>query len=141
MLNVIDTRARDPDPSGGDDQESSWQRKTDTHSLNRVVETLTAMIDAANFSSDDREKLVALVQSRQSSNNDENEFPGHGSDMIDVLTDLQKKGQTELDHTSLRVTRYTRFCSCGPSRISGLRTTRRWKNEGGEHRVCVSFSS
>ena len=67
--------------------------------MNRVVETLTAVIDAADFSSDDREKLVALVQSRQSSNNDENEFPGHGSDMIDVLIDLQKKGQTELDHT------------------------------------------
>ena len=25
--------------------------------------------------------------------------------------------------------------------MSGLITTRRWKNEGGEHRVCVSFSS
>ena len=96
---MIDTRARDRDLSGGDDQESSWQRKTDTHSLNRVVETLTAVIDVANFSRDDREKLVTLVQSRQSSNNDENEFPGHGPHMIDVLTDLPKKGQTELDHT------------------------------------------
>ena len=75
---MIDTRAHDPEPSGGDDSESSWQRNTDTHSLNRVVETLTAVNDAANFSRDDREKLVALVQSRQSSNNDENEFPGHG---------------------------------------------------------------
>ena len=111
LLNVIDTRARDPDPSGGDDQESSWQRKTDTHSLNRVVGTLTAAIDAADFSSDEKEKLVALVQSRQSSNNDENEFPGHGSDMIDVLTDLQKKGSNRArPHSSLRVTRCTRFC-------------------------------
>ena len=64
-------------------------------------QTLTAVIDAADFLSADWEKLVALVQSRQSSNNDENEFQGHDLSIIDVFTGLLERAQTELDNNHL----------------------------------------
>ena len=56
--------------------------------LNSVVEILTTVIDVADISSAGRQKLVALVQSRRSSNNDGNEFSEHDSDIIDESTDL-----------------------------------------------------
>ena len=34
---------------------------------------------------------MALAHSRQSSNDDEKEFAGHGSHIIDVLTELLKR--------------------------------------------------
>ena len=56
------------------------------------METLTAVIDTAVFSSVNRQKLVVLVQSRQSNNDDDGElsvladaadYHSHGSDIID----------------------------------------------------------
>ena len=42
--------------------------------MNDVVAVLTAVVDAAAFSSVDKQKLVALVQSRPSSNDDDDEL-------------------------------------------------------------------
>ena len=42
----------------------------------------------------DTQKLMASVQSRQSTDNDE--LTGHSSDIIDELTDLIKKAQAEI---------------------------------------------
>ena len=55
------------------------------------------MIDDTDFSSADSENFVALVQCRHPSNDDQNEFAGHGSGIIDVPTGLLKKDHTELD--------------------------------------------
>ena len=70
-----------------------------SNSLNAIVEILTTVIDDTDISSADREKMIALVQSRQSSNNDENEFAEHDLHIINVRTDLSKKIQTEFDDT------------------------------------------
>ena len=83
------------------------QKKIDTRNMNNVVGALTAVVDAAAFSSVDKEKLVALVQSRQSSDDDDGElsapaaatYKSHSSDIVDVLNDLLDKAQTELDDT------------------------------------------
>ena len=53
----------------------------------------------------DKEKLVALVQSRQSSDDDDDglsalaaaTYKSHSSDTVDALNDLLDKAQTELD--------------------------------------------
>ena len=82
--------ARDPDPSGGDDQE---------YNMDIVMVPLTAVIDAADLLGAVWENLVAHVQSRQSSNVDENEFASHGADIIDVLTGLLITAQTKLVDT------------------------------------------
>ena len=83
------------------------QKKIGTRNLNSIVEVLTAVIDAAAFSSADRQKLVSLVQSRQSSDDDDGElsapaaatYRSHSSDIIDVLNDLLGKAQSKLDDT------------------------------------------
>ena len=83
------------------------QKNIDTRNLNNVVAALTAVVDAAAFSSVDKQKLVALVQSRQSSDDDDGElsapaaatYKSHSSDIVDVLNDLLDKAQTELDDT------------------------------------------
>ena len=54
--------------------ESELTKVTDTLqrvNLNNVVETLVAMIDVAVFSSVDRQKLLVIVQSRQSGDDDD----------------------------------------------------------------------
>merc|ERR1719414_2422993 len=83
------------------------QKKIDTQNMNNVVAALTAVVDAAAFSSVDKQKLAALVQSRQSSDDDDGElsapaaaaYKSHSSDIVDVLNDLLDKSQTELDDT------------------------------------------
>jgi len=77
----------------------------DTTSTRRLVQTLSAVIDAAGFAGADRLKLVALVQSQQSSQgSDEDElgepsaaaYKSHSSGIIDVLEDMKEKAETEL---------------------------------------------
>ena len=66
-----------------------------------------AVFDAVAFSSIDGQKLLALVQSRQSSDDDDCElsapaaatYKSHSSDIIDVFNDLLDKVQTQLDET------------------------------------------
>merc|ERR1712136_478448 len=64
-------------------------------------------VDAAAFSSADKQKLVALVQSRQASDDDDSElsapaaavYVSHSSDIVDVLNNLLDKAQNQLDET------------------------------------------
>jgi len=83
------------------------QKNIDTRNMNNVVSALTAVVDAAAFSSAEKQKLVALVQSRQASDDDDSElsapaaaaYVSHSSDIVDVLNDLLDKAQTQLDET------------------------------------------
>ena len=83
------------------------QKKIDTRNLNNVVAALIAVVDAAVFSSVDKQKLVALVRSRKSSDDDDGElsapaaatYKSHSSDIVDVLNELLDKAQTEFDDT------------------------------------------
>ena len=70
-----------------------------------MVSVLTAVVDVAAFSSAEKQKLVALVQSRQARDVDDSElsapaaavYVSHSSDTVDVLNDLLDKAQTLLD--------------------------------------------
>ena len=72
-----------------------------------MVAVLTGVVGAAAFSCVDKQKLVALVQSRSSSNDDDVELSApvvvacksHSSNIVDVLSGLLDKAQTELDDT------------------------------------------
>ena len=72
---------------------------TDTRNMNNVVSALTAVIDATAFSSAEKQKLVALVQNRQASDDDDSElsapaaaaYVSHSSDIVDLLNDLMDK--------------------------------------------------
>merc|ERR1740129_1418765 len=74
----------------------------DTSSTARLVQTLGAVIDAAGFAANDKQKLVALVQSQ---NSDDQEEPGapaaavyktHSTGILDVLEDMKEKAEGSL---------------------------------------------
>jgi len=73
----------------------------DTSSTARLVQTLGAVIDAAGFAGVDKQKLVALVQSQ----NSDDQEPGapeaavyktHSSGILDVLEDMKEKAEGSL---------------------------------------------
>jgi hypothetical protein len=74
----------------------------DTTSMTSLVQSLSVVVDAAGFSSSDRQKLVALVQAQQG--NDENDvgepaaavYKTHSGGILDVLEDLKDKAEAEL---------------------------------------------
>jgi len=77
----------------------------DTSSTQRLIQTLSAVIDAAGFVGADRSKLVALVQSQHSSqSSDEDDlgepaaaaYKSRSSGIIDVLEDMKEKAEAEL---------------------------------------------
>jgi len=72
----------------------------DTTSMTSLVQSLSVVVDAAGFSSTDREKLVALVQSK----NEDSElgapaaatYKSQSGGIVDVLEDLKEKAEGEL---------------------------------------------
>jgi len=76
----------------------------DTSKMDSLRSSLNAIIDAAAFSSADKQKLTALVQEQHASS-EEDEEPGapaatvyktHSSNIFDVLEDLKEKAEEEL---------------------------------------------
>mmetsp|Transcript_62033 Transcript_62033/g.200009 ORF Transcript_62033/g.200009 Transcript_62033/m.200009 type:complete len:671 (-) Transcript_62033:53-2065(-) len=69
-----------------------------------LLQALGAIVDAAGFSAVDKQKLTALIQSRQESGADDEQpgapaaaaYKSHGSGILDVLEDLKEKTETEL---------------------------------------------
>jgi len=76
----------------------------DTSNAQRLVQTLGAVIDAAGFAGADKSKLVALVQSQQSFQTEDEDmgapaaavYKSHSSGIIDVLEDMKEKAESEL---------------------------------------------
>jgi peptidoglycan hydrolase CwlO-like protein len=80
--------------------------QVDTSSIQSLVQSLTAIIDATAISTADQRTLVALVQSQQGSDSDdEDDAPGapaaavyktHSGGILEVLEDLKEKAETQL---------------------------------------------
>jgi len=78
--------------------------QVDTKNLDNMVKSLTAVIDAASFSSQDQKNLAALVQSQQNAEADDEElgapaasvYKSHSSNIFDVLEDLKEKAEGQL---------------------------------------------
>jgi len=74
----------------------------DTSSMTSLIQSLTVVVDAAGFASSDRQKLLALVQAKQ--NSDENDvgepaaavYKSASGGIVDVLEDLKEKAEAEL---------------------------------------------
>jgi chromosome segregation ATPase len=78
--------------------------QVDTQNLDSVLKGLSAVINAASFSSQDQEKLTALVQ-QKSESDDEDLAPGapaaavyktHSTSIFDVLEDMKEKAEGQL---------------------------------------------
>mmetsp|Transcript_29933 Transcript_29933/g.69032 ORF Transcript_29933/g.69032 Transcript_29933/m.69032 type:complete len:704 (+) Transcript_29933:89-2200(+) len=69
-----------------------------------LVETLSAVIDVASFTGTDRTKLMALVQSKENADEDDEElgapaaavYKTHSSSILDILADMKDKAEEEL---------------------------------------------
>jgi len=73
----------------------------DTSSTARLVQTLGAVIDAAGFMGIDKQKLVALVQSQNSDDQEPGApeaavYKSHSSGIVDVLEDMKEKAESSL---------------------------------------------
>merc|ERR1719163_126125 len=78
--------------------------QVDTSNLDSVIKSLGAVINAASFSAQDQKNLVALVQSQQGSESDDEElgapaaavYKTHSSSIFDVLEDMKEKAEGQL---------------------------------------------
>jgi len=79
--------------------------QVDTKNLNSVISALSVVINAASFSSNDQSKLMALVQQRSSSDDEDLQEPGapaaavyktHSTSIFDVLEDMKEKAESQL---------------------------------------------
>jgi len=78
--------------------------QVDTKNIDSIVKSLGAVIDAASFSAQDQTNLMALVQSHQGAEADDDEFgapaaavyKSHSTGVFDVLEDLKEKGEGQL---------------------------------------------
>merc|ERR1719266_2712064 len=69
-----------------------------------LVKTLSTVIDAASFSTQDKNKLLGLVQSRQAADEDDDEpgapaavaYKTHSGGILDVLEDMKEKAEEQL---------------------------------------------
>jgi chromosome segregation ATPase len=78
----------------------------DSSDLQGVVAAMGAVVEAAGFASADKERLVALVQSKEDADNDDGaltlgapaaaNYKTHSTGILDVLADMQEKAETKL---------------------------------------------
>merc|ERR1719502_177866 len=76
------------------------QQKVTSKNVQNVLNSVSTVLDAAAFSTNDRQKLIALVQSKD----DDEEFgapaaatyEGHSGGIVDVLEDMKDKAEGEL---------------------------------------------
>jgi len=72
--------------------------------LTKLLKVLGTVVDAAAFSTDDRQRLTALVQSKQGSSSDDDDFGApaaaaynsQSGNIVDLLDDLKEKAEEEL---------------------------------------------
>merc|ERR1719265_1855301 len=78
----------------------------DTSKWDSTVKAVSAVIDAASLLGADQQKIVALVQSQQGSDDEELGAPAaatyktHSGNILDVLEDMKEKAEEKL--SSLR---------------------------------------
>jgi len=76
----------------------------DTSNAQKLVQAMTAVVDAASFSGTDKNRLAAMIQSQQGSDDDDSElgapaaaaYKSHSSSIVDVLGDLKEKAEGQL---------------------------------------------
>merc|ERR1719253_75592 len=88
--------------------------QVDSTSMTSLVKTMSTLVDAASFTSNDRQKLLALAQSKESDEEDlfgapaGSVYKSHSSGIVDLLEDLKEKAEAELaEARKLRATRST----------------------------------
>jgi len=80
------------------------QTPMDTSSLNALIQSVGAVIDAASFSANDKQKILALVQNQEGVDDEDSElgapapdvYKSHSGGIVDVLNDMKEKAEAQL---------------------------------------------
>lgn len=104
LMDCIDTMERSVSVISKEMQKNpAALAQLDTSSTARLVQTMGAVIDAAGFVGIDKKKLVAMVQSQNSENDDAEigapaaaVYKSHSSGLLDVLEDMKEKAEASL---------------------------------------------
>lgn len=76
----------------------------DTNNMANLIQSLDAVIDAAAFSTADRQSLTALLQSQQEAEDGDVGAPAaamyktHSTNIVEVLEDMREKAETQLSN-------------------------------------------
>lgn len=76
----------------------------DTTNAQKLVQALSVVVDAAAFSGTDKNRLTALIQSQQGTEDDDSDlgapaaaaYKTHSSNILDVLADMKEKAEGQL---------------------------------------------
>jgi len=79
--------------------------QVESKNLDSVIQTISTVVDAASFSTADKERLTALVQARDNTETDDEDlgapaaaaYKSHSGGIIDVLEDLKEKAEEQLN--------------------------------------------
>jgi len=104
LMDVIDTLGRAITVLEREMQKNPSLAQIDTKNLANVLSTLDKVVDAAAFSATDKQRLTALVQSAQNSDDSDSElgapaaavYDSHSGNIVEVLEDLKEKAETQL---------------------------------------------
>ena len=78
------------------------QKTVNTANVQEMLQVLNVVINSAGLASNDRQKLMALVQDKQTDDDEDFGAPdaaaykSHSSSIVDILEDMKEKSETEL---------------------------------------------
>eukprot|EP00929_Paragymnodinium_shiwhaense_P069377 TRINITY_DN349_c0_g1_i1.p2 TRINITY_DN349_c0_g1~~TRINITY_DN349_c0_g1_i1.p2 ORF type:complete len:697 (-),score=333.44 TRINITY_DN349_c0_g1_i1:140-2230(-) len=106
LAEVVDTLSRAVGIIEKEMQKGSaaFAQLANSANMQNVLQSLSVIVDAASFSVSDKQRLVALVQSQQNSEEDEEAtgapaaatYKNQSGGILDVLADMQEKAETQL---------------------------------------------
>merc|ERR1719379_2146525 len=81
------------------------QKRVELGNMNKLFQTLNAVIDAASFSLTDKKKLTALVQAQQAEKDEDDDeetsapaavaYKSKSGSIIDILEDMKEKAEEQ----------------------------------------------
>jgi hypothetical protein len=104
MMDVVTTVAGAIGKLAAASGSASFAQVANSQNLATTIQSLKVVMDAAAFSSTDKQKLVALVQSHQDSEDEDSEFGAPAAatyekksgNIVDILEDMKEKAETQL---------------------------------------------
>jgi len=104
LMDVVDTVARAITKLAASAGSASFAQVSDSKGLAVTLQSLSVVMEAASFSNTDKQKLVALVQSHQESDDDDSElgapaaatYEKKSGSIVDILEDMKDKAETQL---------------------------------------------
>merc|ERR1719253_103175 len=104
LMDVVDTVAKAITKLAAASGSAAFAQIANGAGMANTLQSLNAIIDAASFSNTDKQKLIALVQSHQESNDDDSElgapaaanYEKKSGDIVSILEDMKDKAETQL---------------------------------------------